>query len=323
MYRFRWFYHPVFVFVFSLVALAASLFIYIYWYIEVSTGLSALIHKHNVDPERLLDIETWVFILVLSILVGIILLGIFIIFVYYQKTWQLYRLQKNFIDNFTHEMKTPVTSLKLYLDTLKRYDLSSDEQKKYMDYMMQNVERIIYNIDRILNLAKIESASFRKEFVNTDIVSAVHYFCEKNADLFQNCEIKIQDPAQEIPDYPINPLLFDMLLMNILNNAVKYNTSKTPTVDISFIRENKKLHIRFADNGIGIEKKEIKKIFKKFYQSGRADDMTARGSGLGLYMVQQIAQIHRGKVTVESEGKGRGAVFTVTLKFREKTKNQQ
>jgi signal transduction histidine kinase len=76
------------------------------------------------------------------------------------------------------------------------------------------------------------------------------------------------------------------------------------------------LHIRFEDNGIGIEKTEIKSIFKKFYQSGRADDMTAMGSGLGLYLVQNIARIHKGKVVAQSNGRGKGSVFTVILPFK-------
>ncbi|MGD9082645.1 MAG: sensor histidine kinase, partial [Desulfobacterales bacterium] len=113
--RTKWFFHPIFIFIFSIVALATSLILYIYWYMEVSAGLKEVAGKFNLDHGQLLESETWVVILILSILVGIILVGIFIIFVYNQKTIQLYRLQHNFINNFTHELKTPVTSLKLYL----------------------------------------------------------------------------------------------------------------------------------------------------------------------------------------------------------------
>ena len=108
-----------------------------------------------------------------------------------------------------------------------------------------------------------------------------------------------------------------MFLMNILTNAVKYNKSGAPAVDIRFVPRGKELHLRFEDNGIGIDRSEIRKIFKKFYQVGSTDDMTAKGSGLGLYMAQQIAKIHRGKLAAESKGTGKGSVFTLTLPLLE------
>ena len=311
--RFKWFYHPVFIFVFSIVALAASLALYIYWYIEVSAGLKAVIEKYQLDPSQFLEVQTWVVILVLSILVAIILAGVFLIFIYNQKTWQLYRMQRNFINSFTHELKTPVTSLKLYLETFARHELPREDRLKYVGFMIHDVERLLDNINRILELARIESGSYRREFVETDLVSAVRQFCRRNADLFRNAEIRIHNPAGKALRGSVIPLLLDMFLMNILTNAVKYNKSDAPAVDIRFAARGKELQLRFEDNGIGIDRSEIRNIFKKFYQVGSTDDMTAKGSGLGLYMAQQIAKIHRGKLAAESRGPGKGSVFTLTL----------
>ena len=127
MYRSKWFFHPILILIFSIVALAMSLFLYIYWYMEVSAGLKKVILELNLDPDQVLESQTWVVIMVLSILVGIILMGIFIIFVYHHKTLQLYKIQRNFINNFTHELKTPVTSLKLYLETFEKHELSRED----------------------------------------------------------------------------------------------------------------------------------------------------------------------------------------------------
>jgi two-component system phosphate regulon sensor histidine kinase PhoR len=314
--RFKWFYHPVFIFVFSIVALAASLALYIYWYIEVSAGLKAVIEKYQLDPSQFLEVQTWVVILVLSILVAIILAGVFLIFIYNQKTWKLYRMQRNFINSFTHELKTPVTSLKLYLETFAKHELPREDRLRYVGFMIQDVDRLLDNINRILELARIESGSYLKEFVDTDLVSAVRQFCRANADLFRNAEIRIHNPAGKPLRGSVIPSLLDMFLMNILTNAVKYNKSGAPAVDIRFVPQGKELQIRFEDNGIGIETPEIRQIFKKFYQVGSTDDMTAKGSGLGLYMAQQIAKIHRGKVAAESGGTGKGTVFTLTLPLR-------
>lgn len=314
--RTKWLFHPILVFIFSIVALATSLVLYIYWYMEVSTGLKEVVRKSNIDPGHVLGYDTWVVILILSILVGIILIGIFIIFVYNHKTLQLYRLQHNFINNFTHELKTPVTSLNLYLETFLKHELPRHDQLKYLEYMVQDVGRLSDNINRILNLAKIESKSYGEEFTVLDLVSTVERFYKNNRQLFQNCELNINNPSERSFTYRIDLSLFEMLLMNLINNAIKYNESKNPEINISFELQNHELHIRFEDNGIGIEKGEIKKIFRKFYQSGRVDDMSAKGSGLGLHLVQNIARIHKGKVTAESKGHGKGSVFTLILPFR-------
>ena len=313
MNRFKWFYHPVFIFVFSIVALAASLALYIYWYIEVSAGLAAVIQKYQLDPTQFLEVQTWVVILVLSILVAIILAGVFIIFIYNQKTLQLYRMQRNFINSFTHELKTPVTSLKLYLETFAKHELPREDRLRYVGFMIHDVERLLDNINRIMDLARIESGSYREDFVETDLADAVEQFRRGNADLFRNAEIRVHNPAGKPLRGSVIPSLFDMFLMNILTNAVKYNKSSTPAVDIRFVPRGNELQLRFEDNGIGIEKPELRNIFKKFYQVGSTDDMTAKGSGLGLYLAQQIAKIHRGKLAAESKGRGKGSVFILTL----------
>jgi signal transduction histidine kinase len=316
MTRSKWFFHSIFIFIFSILALGTSLFLYIYWYIEVSAGLKSAIQRFNLDSGQVLASQTWVVILVLSILVGIILMGIFTIFVYNQKILQLYRMQRNFINNFTHELKTPVTSLKLYLETFLKHKLSKNDQSTYLGYMIQDVNRLADNINRILSLAKIESKSYEGEFVVVDLVPAIDHIYKSNIHLFSDCEINILNPSDRSLPCRINRSLFEMLVMNLLNNAIKYNDSKPPRVDITFELQHHKLYIRFRDNGIGLDESEIKKIFRKFYQVGQSDDMSAMGSGLGLYLVQTIARIHSGKVVAESKGSGKGSVFTLILPFR-------
>ena len=313
MYRSKWFFHPILILIFSIVALAMSLFLYIYWYMEVSAGLKKVILELNLDPDQVLESQTWVVIMVLSILVGIILMGIFIIFVYHHKTLQLYRIQRNFINNFTHELKTPVTSLKLYLETFEKHELSREDRLKYTGYMIQDVTKLSDNINRMLNLARIESKSYGGEFVISDLVQTINRFYKNNIHLFSNCEVKIHNSLDRSFLCRINQSLFEMFLMNIMTNAIKYNRSKKPIVDISFAINNGKLNVMFEDNGIGIEKREIKKIFKKFYRAGSSDNTSPRGSGLGLYLVQNIARIHKGKVIAESKGLGKGSAFTLIL----------
>jgi two-component system, OmpR family, phosphate regulon sensor histidine kinase PhoR len=310
----RWFFHPIFVFILSMVALVCSLFLYIYWYVGISEGLKAVSYRYNLDPNQFFEAKPWVVILVLSLLVGIILAGILIIFIYNLKTLQLYRLQQTFINNFTHELKTPVTSLKLYLETFTKYEIPHAEQLKYISFMLQDVERLSNNINSILNLARIESKVYEGEFTNVDLVELIQGFLASNYHIFRGCDIHVENPSGKEFYQPVIISLFEMLLMNILTNAKKYNNSGRPCINITFKEGKNVLLIRFKDNGIGIDKGERKKIFKKFYQGRHHDEHTlVGGSGIGLYLAQHIARLHHGKIVAESDGAGKGSVFTVTL----------
>jgi len=313
MDRFRWFFHPILVFVASILALGTSLILYIHWYMEVSAGLKSVVRKFNLDSNQILTAQTWVVILVLSILVALILLGMFTIFVYSQKMVQLYRLQHNFINNFTHELKTPASSLRLYLETFKKHELGRDGQLKYIDYMLTDVNRLSDHISRILNLARIESKSIRGDFSWLDPVETISRFLDKNNHLFTGCHIQTRDEVGRKVYGLINPSLFEILLMNLVTNAIKYNASKTPHIDISVRSRVNRIEIQIKDNGIGFDRRERIKIFRKFYQIGRSEDMTAKGSGIGLYLAQSIAKIHKGRLSAWSPGIGQGSVFTLTL----------
>jgi signal transduction histidine kinase len=179
--------------------------------------------------------------------------------------------------------------------------------------MIQDVERLSGHIGRILDLARIESRSYGEEFAAAEPVSVTEQFLQTHAQLFRNCDIQIHNPSGQSFSCSINLPLFEMLLMNLLTNAIKYNSAERPRIDIRFEPQKRRLNIRFEDNGVGMEKGELKKIFRKFYQVGRADDMTAKGSGLGLYLVRHIAKMHKGEISVESGGLGQGSVFTLTL----------
>jgi two-component system phosphate regulon sensor histidine kinase PhoR len=309
----KWLFHPILVFIYSVSALAASLFLYIYWYIEISTGLRSAIERLHMEQDQVFTADTWVVILVLSMLIGFILMGILIIFVFSQKTMQLYRMQNNFINNFTHELKTPVTSLQLFLQTFSKHELSREDQLKYIQYMLTDVNRLAENINRMLDLAKLEARSYMGDFVVCDVIHITQRFVEENAHLFGASRITIHSGHSSPLYQRINPHLFEMLLMNMLTNAIKYNAAENPQVDIYIESRRRNTYIRFTDNGIGFDRKEMKKIFGKFYQIGRSDNMTAKGSGLGLYLVKNIARLHKGRVRAESPGRGRGSTFTVIL----------
>ncbi|MEW5734115.1 MAG: HAMP domain-containing sensor histidine kinase [Thermodesulfobacteriota bacterium] len=308
----RWYFHPVFILVISILALAFSLFLYIYSYVEASSMLQTLALRLNVHHAQMVRYQTWVLVTTLSILVGIILMNIIVFFVYTVKTRQLIRTQRNFIANFTHELKTPVASLRLYTETFLAHDIPKEQRDKFCSYMLADVERLTYNINSILDLARIENKSYGGgDFYPVEMGAFLTELLEQNRHLLANSQIEF-DPGGPGPSCRINPQLFSMLFLNLLVNAVKHNESGNPLVRIGFMEEKGRLFISVADNGVGIPKKELKKIFRKFYQLKKPESAPG-GNGLGLYVVSCVAKMHKAKASATSQGPGRGSTFTVRL----------
>lgn len=311
--RYKWLPHPTVLFVFSMAALAVTLFLGIFWYIEVRSGLEELIGRLNFDPLLIFQSRTWVVIVIITLLGSVIISGIFMTFVYYQKVLQLYSHQQSFINNFTHELKTPVTSLKLYLETFLKHDLTKEDQRKYLNYMLADVSRLSENINGILDLGRLENDEYDCKLFPLDIVSTTQTFLKTNAYLFTKADITVINNLKKPVVLQIDIMLFEMLLMNIMTNAMKYNNSEKCQVDITFTKGRKHLFVSFKDNGIGIEKKEEVAIFRKFHQASSSGKMASGGSGLGLYLVSMIARLHGGNIAAVSHGIGHGCEFIMTL----------
>lgn len=303
-------------FVVTLVAIGGAFVLFIRSYLQVSDALTNFVLKYNVDPSRFFDMQTWVLILLVSILMVGIIFGVLLIFIYYQKLIKLYRFQQNFINGFTHELKTPIASLRLYLDTFKKYELPRIEQVKYIDFMLQDTERLALNVNQILNLSKLEERPKLTSIQTIDLEKFVRDFLEKNPQYFSELNIEIKSEVDSSL-YSIDRELFEVVLMNILTNAIHYKGSSEPKLTIKIYQEKQFLKLEFKDNGIGIEKHELKNIFKKLYQVGK----TTKGSGLGLYISHNIIKMHKGEIFAQSEGLGKGT--SIIIKFAHKNRDKK
>ncbi len=309
MIKSRWFYHPLFIFIFSLIAVALSLFLYIRSYLQVNEALQQVVIKYNLNAKQILQGETWVMILILSLLVTVIIAGLLIIYIYYQKMIQLYRLQQNFINGFTHELKTPIASLQLFLDTFAKHELKREEQLRYIEFMRRDTKRLSDNVMRILQLGRLEDRHVKTEFKEEDVVSLINNFIKNTPHLFEEGKIQF-DSSLEMFTMQLDTGLIEMLLMNMVTNGFIYNKSSEKLVKVKLYLENKNLILEFIDNGIGLEKSEHKKIFKKFYQVGKS----SKGNGLGLYIVSSIVRLHKGEIESTSKGTGLGSTFKIIFK---------
>jgi signal transduction histidine kinase len=241
--------------------------------------------------------------------VAIIMVSILLIFIYYQKMISLYRQQQNFINGFTHELKTPLTSLRLYLDTFRMHELPRQDQLKYLDLMITDVTRLGGNVESILELGKIESGPKPLHLNLINMAERAKQFINDELQHFPNVKIEFVElpPSDDRLLIKIAPKHLDVIISNIIKNAVNHNRSQAPKIDIEVRRDGRWALLRFKDNGIGIEKNEQKNIFKKFYQIGKA----SKGTGLGLYIVSQMSKLYDGKINVTSAGLGAGSTFEV------------
>jgi two-component system phosphate regulon sensor histidine kinase PhoR len=300
-------------------AIGTSLFLYIHSYLRVSEAFRDFVEKRNMDPSAFLDTQTWVMILILSLLVAIIVAGVIIIFVYYQKVIQLYRMQQNFINGFTHELKTPIASLQLFLETFSKHELSKEQQTKYLKFMKRDTERLADNVHQILNLARIEEKKYEAQWQVGELKEVLEVWLKKTSYWEEEADIQlITDDNSEFKikyDLNILPLVF----MNLVNNAFIYNNSEKPQVRIHLKKRGSSVLVSFEDNGVGIARAQQKNVFKKFYQIKKS----GKGSGIGLYLVQTVMKFHKGQVKIFSEGEGQGSTFMLQFPLVSKAEEEQ
>lgn len=309
MVKVKWYTHPLFVFIFSLVALMGSLFLYIGSYLQATATFEAFIQKHNLDASSLFQTQTWIMILTLSVLVGIILIGLLIIYIYYSKVIQLYRQQQNFINGFTHELKTPIASMNLFLDAFSKHNLSHEEQAPYIQMMKKDIRRLSDNVEQILHLAKVEDKSYRSQFISQDLNAFLKSFVDKVRSQFQDLNLTYKAPQSGPWMVKMDRNLMEMVFMNLVSNAERYNESEVKKLSLELDQDGPWACVEVCDNGVGLDKKDLKKIFKKFYQVGQS----SKGNGLGLYIVSQITKLHRGQVSARSEGAHKGLCVRIKL----------
>lgn len=258
----------------------------------------------------LVQMDFWIITSVLLLLV-LILFGSSLYYFYRQKF--LNETQKDFIHNFTHEFKTPVSVISLAADVLKNPAIVGKPEKlaTYAGIVEYQSGYLRNQIEKLLKLAYTDSNRFHlsKEKVNLhDLVQ----------EAVNNLKPLITEKKAELGFHldATNPVLFAdrdyliIVIMNLVDNALKYSMS--PRISITTSSGPHSICIAVKDNGIGIEKNQFKNIFRKFFRVGRGDTYTAKGFGIGLSFVKKIVDAHRGRIKVSSEP-GSGSNFTIEL----------
>jgi two-component system phosphate regulon sensor histidine kinase PhoR len=226
---------------------------------------------------------------------------------------RLENMRKDFAANVSHEIKTPLTAIKGFVETLQEGDLDSKaESHRFLGIIAKHVDRLTAIIDDLMHLSRIERSDETKalaleECRVCELLSTARGLCQDRAHA-KGVEIDLDCNVDLLAQ--LDAPLMEQALVNLLDNAIKY-TQRTPArVTLSAFLENDELCIVVADEGIGIGRKHLPRLFERFYRVDKARSRHLGGTGLGLAIVKHITQAHGGRVTVQSEV-GRGSTFTL------------
>jgi signal transduction histidine kinase len=220
-----------------------------------------------------------------------------------------------FVNSVTHELKTPVTSIRLHLETLKARGTSVDEAKRreFYDVMLQDSDRLMHLIDQVLSAGR--KGRLPQQQVRIDLRSLADecITLTKTQRHLAPEALQLIARATEAVEVMGDPDHLRGAVLNLLDNAVKYSREDI-RVEVEVHKSEADLAIvRVRDHGIGIPPNETKRIFSRFYRTPWALTQRVKGTGLGLFIVAQTAKRHGGRVSAHSDGVGRGATFTLEL----------
>ncbi|TAF69200.1 MAG: sensor histidine kinase [Flavobacterium sp.] len=227
---------------------------------------------------------------------------------------QISEIKTDFINNMTHEFKTPIATINLALDAIRNPKIIEDKDKvfKYLEMIREENKRMHAQVENVLRISKLE----KKEL---DIIKESKNVEEVIEDAIEHVNLILEDREGKIDLYfeasrttvLLNDFHFTNVIVNILENAIKY-TPGIPKIDIYTENIKDMLLIKVKDNGLGMSKLAQKRVFEKFYREHTGDLHNVKGHGLGLAYVKQIVEDHNGQVYVESE-KGKGSTFIIKI----------
>jgi two-component system, OmpR family, sensor histidine kinase SenX3 len=221
-----------------------------------------------------------------------------------------------FINAVTHELKTPIASIRLYLETLKTREVDEDQRREFYNIMLADSDRLLLTVEQVLRAGRTGLKRRRISNSVIDLGEMVQECLELTRVRYGlNESHLIYNESPEAKAVKVSGDIDELraAFSNLLDNAVKYSDDEVRvSVSVSTLDE-KRVAVRVADEGIGIPNAQLKRIFKRFYRVPGRFMARVKGTGLGLFIVHSVVQKHGGRVFAESRGLGHGSTFTVHL----------
>jgi two-component system sensor histidine kinase SenX3 len=246
---------------------------------------------------------------------GLIIAGIIVYTVFLVREIHKNEQQDSFLNAVTHELKTPIASIRLYLETLESRQLSEQQRHDFYRIMLEDTDRLTGTVEQVLKAGEARHGSNKKNWQEVDFSAVV-------LETVELTRVRHHLPPEELR-FGVQPQekllmkgnLYELrtAVFNLIENAVKYSGDKKDIVVDVLTPDIDTVQLQVRDQGVGIPSSELKRIFKRFYRVSNSATGRVKGTGLGLFIVRSIARRHGGEAFAESEGTGRGSTFTLRL----------
>ena len=226
---------------------------------------------------------------------------------------ELEKIRQDFVANVSHELRTPLTTIKGYAETLLEGALKEEVAFQFVQVIKRHADRLAKIVEDLLMLSKIESREFHLKVENIPILDLIHDVSDFVKEAAERKKISISQteiPPSLVIEADRNDL--EQIFINLLDNAIKYTPEGGRVIVSAIEKDRGEIEFSIQDNGIGIPKEDIPRIFERFYRVDKGRSQALGGTGLGLSIVKHLVQAHGGKVWVESQP-GKGSAFFFTL----------
>ncbi len=300
--------NPLFAFIAIQLIWLVLLIFWIIWFVESHQKIRKLAAKYS--PEILQGGVDWFILVEGIVLLAAILAGVYVIFLFWRRQAALYRAQRHFIAQVTHELKSPLASLQLHLETIRRRQPPPQKLQTFVDTMLGDTARLGTLIDNLLSANRLDQRGLRLHLSPADLSNFVAGYLRRHQYALPRAGTMRLDIEAGLRA-EIETDSMETVLRNLLENALLYSEGP-PQLRIALYREGRWAHLEFQDAGKGFDRRHLKKAFRMFYRVRRSDE-TIRGSGLGLFIVRAVVRLHHGRTWIESAGPGRGATIHIRL----------
>ncbi len=288
----------------------------VYFFIILCTCLVALAIALNVGwivfHWRQVALLIFGVIFFLLIIAGLVLNTIFLV-----REIRRNEQHDSFINAVTHELKTPIASIRLYLETLQKHELDEAKRQEFYRVMLHENDRLLHTVEQVLRASRAGHQSRSLQLAPIDLAALVRDCTELTRQRMNLSEEVLQYtcqlPPDDIPWVRGDADELRTAISNLIDNAIKYSNDRI-NINIEVVAApNRRVAVRVTDQGIGIPRGELKQIFKRFYRAPRRVANRVKGTGLGLFIVRSVITRHGGKAYAESLGEGFGSTFTIQL----------
>jgi signal transduction histidine kinase len=226
--------------------------------------------------------------------------------------------QDSFLNAVTHELKTPITSIRLYLDTMRRRDITREQQQEFFAVMSEDTDRLMATVEQVLKAGELGQRVRRQVRMRVDMEQLVQEAVTTAMARYRLPADAIHVDRRELQagsSFAVagNPEELRTAVLNIIDNAVKYSPDGAHLTVVLSVESDAWVMVSVADQGLGIAQPQLKRIFRRFYRVPNRSILRVKGTGLGLFLVRSIARQHGGDAFAESAGEGRGSTIHLQL----------